>query len=285
MARHKQKLSHKRQKVQEAYPQEAKSLSLSSPSHSLLGLDLPLSFLAASVMALSFTHSLQIWRRSMIINCILVKKPQAFPRIKLEPSFDDVSFGVGYEMSGTVMKTGQVLTYSRRTSHCWVLYHPEGPVEVLPLSGDHIFCSFYSMDQIFPMTAHHLVAQLHLSIWSGCCWLLCHHLLLETSLFSVKRKPSSLLDKLGIWSRYPTCQKKKQTKECLGSEIPWEVPLLLTILPSSLKAPLLPAVTSTMSCCSLWSLTLSFFVSLSSKDAILSLFISHQNNTRKSQIG
>lgn len=186
-------------------------------------------------MVLSLTHSLQIWRQSMIINCILVKKAQAFPRVKLEPSFD-VSFDVGCEMSGTVMKMGQVLTYSRRISHCWVLYHPEAPVEALPLSGDHIFCSFCSMGQIFPMTAHHLVAQPHLSIWTGCCWLLCHHLLLETSLFSVKRRPSSLSDKLGIWSRYPTCQKK-QTKEYLGSEIPWEVPLLLTMLPSSLTAP------------------------------------------------
>lgn len=54
----------------------------------------------------------------MIINCILVKKSQAFPRIKFEPSFDDASFDVGCEMSGTVMKMGQVLTYSRRTSHC-----------------------------------------------------------------------------------------------------------------------------------------------------------------------
>lgn len=88
-----------------------------------------------------------------------------------------------------------------------MLCHPEVPVGALPWSGDRISCSCWSTGQSCPMTVHHLPAQLHLSIWTECCWLLCHHLLPGTSLFSVKRRSSSLRGKLGSWSRSPTWKK------------------------------------------------------------------------------
>lgn len=133
------------------------------------------------------------------------------------------------------MKMEQIFIYSRKTSHCWVLCHPEAPVGALPSSEDRICCSFCSTGQIYPTTARHLLAQFHLSTWTGCCWLLCHHLLLGTSLFSVRRRPNSLQDKVGSWSRYPTWQK--QTEECLGSANCWEALLLLVVLPWSLTPP------------------------------------------------
>lgn len=105
------------------------------------------------------------------------------------------------------VKVEQVFICSRRTSHCWVLCHPEVPVGALPWSGDHISCSCWSRGQSCPMTVHHLPAQLHLSIWTGCCWLLCHHLLFGTPLFSVKRRLGILQGKPGSWSRNPTWQK------------------------------------------------------------------------------
>lgn len=129
------------------------------------------------------------------------------------------------------IKMEQILIYSRRTAHCWVLYHSEAPVGALPLSEDHICCSFCSTGQIYPMTVHHLLAQFHLIIWTGCCWLLCHHLLLGISLFSVKKRSNSLQDKLGI------PPDKKQTEECLGSANWGEVLLLFVMLPWSLTLP------------------------------------------------
>lgn len=176
------------------------------------------------------------------------------------------------------MKVEQVLICSRRTSHCWVLCHPEVPVGALPWSGDRISCSCWSTGQSCPMTVHHLPAQLHLSIWTGCCWLLCHHLLPGTSLFSVKRRSSSLQGKLGSWSRSPTWKKSR-----------WK----------NVWAQWAAGKCSLSSIMLLWSLTLPWhsillqsgapyfllLFSLPSKDVLFSSLIPHQKNTRKSEFG
>lgn len=188
MVRHKEKLSHKKPKVWGINPQEVKSLKWVSPLH----------FISVCNCS-SFVFLFCCFLHGSVSHLFPSDQKAGFSQQLTDISLYKVRAKFWWCLIWCVMwdvwdsdEDMQVLIYSRRISHCWALYHPEILVVALPLSGDHIFCIFCSMGQIFPMTVHHLLKQLHPSIWIGCCWPLCHHLLLETSPFSMKRRSSSL---------------------------------------------------------------------------------------------